>query len=436
MTSQNFYTAYPKVKKLQGTVRLPGSKSLAARALILAVLHSGEVVLQGVPIGKDTQVMVEGLKSLGFKIEPLPSEFDTYSLKIEGLGGDIPLKKAHLDVYESGTAGRFLPALVALSQGGQYDFYGQSSFERRPMAPLIQALTSRGSVFCFQKLENHYPFSIVTQGLNGGTCQVDTTASSQFFSALLMVSGYAKKPLQLIQTGDLPSAPFIDLTLSLMKFFGYHYENGYVKLPQASNIMYTIEPDATAMSYFMALVTLLGGEIRIIDGNKIQWQKDQQFAQYLMPYGLILKAIGEDLILTSNGLQNPFKGEQIYNFQSISDTFITFAAMAPFLGHPVYLTGLAHTRLQESDRLQAVADQLIKMGQMVKVLPDGLYIEPMPVFSAQIDSCNDHRLAMAFGLLAHIPVLGEGQSWLSIKDPEVCDKTFPGYFNILNQITI
>ena len=420
-----------------GAVALPGSKSIAARALILGALSSGKTTLKGLPVCDDTQAMIQSLQALGFIIE----NQDHTTLLIQGEGGKVPHAQATINVQDAGTAARFLPALAALHPSGTYYFTSNTSIKKRPIEPLLQALEQQGALIVYHDKQGYYPFTLKTKGLVGGQLTLEGHISSQFYSALLMVSPYTQAPLSLTLEGDLVSAPFVDITRHMMNAFRsigiphlQNLANPLSRTPYSGpqNNTYTIEPDATAASYFSALTALLGGTLRIKNGAYIKLQGDKAFLQTLLPYGLQIAKDESDWVLTSQGLTIPAFVPEALDFKAISDTFITFAALSPLLKNPITLTGLTHTRAQESDRVKAVATALKALGQIVHETTDTLHITPQPLLSATINPMGDHRLSMAFGILGCYPLKNTSKPWLSLKNPHVCRKTFPNFFETLN----
>ncbi len=442
----------PWAHSVSGSIDLPGSKSIAARALILGALSPDNSFLKGLPVAEDTQAMLEALQQLGFRITSGNQPNDWH---IEGKGGQIPKSCAALNVQESGTAARFLPALCALHPKGVYHFTCAKSMEKRPMIALLQALEAQGASIQWHGQKGYFPFTLKSKGLIGGPISIHTDESSQFLSALLMALPYAKSSSCLQMRGTLVSAPFVQMTLELIKLFGYpaalKIQNNTVEInphPYKGLIdkEYSIEPDATAASYFIALTTLLGGTLRIKKAGSIQLQGDIKFKELLSPYGLRSTICNGDLLFESPGLRHQrhekhFSLKQhpsrILHFKEISDTFITFAAIAPLLPEPTTLLGLTHTRKQESNRIQSVIKNLKSIGQGAYEQADGLSLVPSPTLHpGEINSFGDHRIAMAFAVLGSYPLYSEGRAWINIKNPQVCAKTFPDFFSVLRNLMI
>ena len=435
----------------QGRISLPGSKSVTNRALLLAALAEGTVILQGALFSRDTAIMAEALRALGIRVlEDAPAQ----TLTVFGTGPRIPRSEASLTVGNAGTAARFLTAFLALRQGGAFHLDGDEAMRRRPMRGLLDALRQAGARFEFRGQPDHFPFTMRPRGISGGTLAVDASASSQILSALLLVAPLASGPVRIERLGETVSHPFIDLTISLLEQFGLHTQErdghrvfqfaggGRVSIPEGR---YSIEPDATAGSYFMALPIATGGTVEIEGAGAIRLQGDIRFTDVLESLGCTLGSAGPaggDLRASATQLAD---GECLeVDFQPISDTFLTLAALAPILGRRVVLRGIAHTRHQETDRVAAMACELRRLGQQVQEDEDALTIEPDPAEMAQralaaracgrlltIETYEDHRVAMSFAILGSHNLLGDGLPWMQIADPMCCAKTFPGFFQTL-----
>lgn len=425
----------------QGNVHLPGSKSITNRALVLAALSPDFVHIQNASFCQDTYIMIDALRTLGFFIE---ADTNRSIISVQGLGGIIPKSHATINVGNAGTVARFLPAIVCLNPEGVYYFDGSAVMRKRPIKPLLDALESIGAatVFYHEKI-GHFPFTIKTQGLKGGSLVVDNTWTSQVLSALLMIAPFTQTSLTIHYKSKSVSWAFVDMTLKMMQHFcpfdlpkaqddAFHFTNlGSYSLPSKN---YCVEPDASAASYFFALIWILGGQINIPNLSlKNSIQGDSKFARILEAQGLSCEEFAQGLHVTRSPLPNLIG--QYHNFETFSDTFLTLAAIAPLLKGPTHITGIAHTRFQECDRLSVIADQLKKLNQKVIEKKDSLTIIPQPIKPATIDVCEDHRIAMSFAILGSFDLLQSGQSWLSINNPGCCAKTFPTFFDTLNNLS-
>ena len=422
-----------------GRVRPPGSKSLTNRALVLGALAEGPVCLRGALFSRDSRLLVDALRELGFVIEENEPEG---WIRIEGRGGAIPFAEASLRVGNAGTAARFLAALVCLRRGGQYHFDGDEEMHRRPMDGLLQALAALGARFTFHGEPGKLPFTVETNGLRPGRWQVDARASSQMLSALLMVAPLAGGEVRLRCAQVRPA--FVEMTRRLMVLFGAGVEgaprDGFRILPSRlrapANGVYRIEADATAASYFLALPFLVGGELFLEGIPAGSLQGDLAFAEVMKECGLRVETAADGWCVryettTSEG------GERVFDFTSFSDTFLTFAALAPFLPFPVRITGVGHTRFQECDRVAAAAAALRAMGARVRVQGDDICIGKLTTFpdgGCRVETRRDHRVAMSFALAGCRDRRGDGRPWLGVRDPACVGKTFPSFFRELDKL--
>lgn len=397
----------PFTRPCAGSVTLPGSKSITNRALILGALANGPVTLCGALFSRDTRIMIAALRELGFTVE---TDEKKLTIRIEGKGGAIPNREASIHVGNAGTAARFLTAFVCLRPDGVYHFDGDEAMRARPIGALLDALESQGA-----KADSRYfPFTLRTQGLPGGTVEIDPSESSQMLSALLMIAPHAQQPLNVRLKNEAGSKPFVEMTKRVMAQFA------------ANPTTYDIEGDASAGSYFLALPLVTGGSI-VLPNYGGSLQGDTQFLHALNRCGLQVKAPE----FRSTGSRHSIT----QNFREFSDTFLTLAAIAPLLDGPTKITGIAHTRKQETDRVAGMARELTKLGQHIIETADSLEIHPRPLKSGQIiETYHDHRFAMSFGILGCHDLRGDGQPWLSIKDPACCAKTFPHFFDVLESL--
>ena len=392
----------------RGGVTLPGSKSITNRALILAALGSTTVTLRNALFSRDTRLMVAALRTLGFEITANES---ACTITITGSGGKIPQREARIEVGNAGTAARFLTALVSLHPEGIYHFDGDEAMRRRPIGTLLEALEQQGAIASARA----FPFSLKTAGLRGGNVLLDATESSQLLSALLMVAPHARTPLTVQLKGETVSRPFVAMTEQMLQQFS------------TPIVDYEIEGDATAASYFAALAMVTQGQLTVrgLNLSPSALQGDAEFYRLLAAHQLIM-ASGDQAV------SGPKRSGFSADFNHFSDTFLTLAALAPLLNGPTRITGIAHTRKQETDRVAGMARELRKLGQQVIETEDSLEIHPRPLTPhMQIETYHDHRFAMSFGILGCYDLLKNGQTWLSIKDPACCAKTFPSFFDLL-----
>jgi 3-phosphoshikimate 1-carboxyvinyltransferase len=434
----------PFTKPVQGGVTLPGSKSITNRALLLAALCDGPVTLTGALFSDDTRIMAEALRRLGIPVTENEAE---KTLQIEGQGGKIPAEHAELFVGNAGTAARFLTALCATAPQGFFKIDGVPQMRKRPMKGLIDTLRDQGAIITCTGEEGFFPITIEAHGLKGGEVAIDASESSQMLSALLMVAPLATAPIDVSLIGNV-RWPFIQMTARLMEDFGqphlgiigrdrFRIASGTRYVPAKNS--YAIEPDATAASYYAALPLVAGGEVTL---THLRWglQGDTDFLS-------VIDRVGSQVEETFDGFAVSFTPDLSHrkitqDFNEFSDTFLTLAAIAPLLEGKTTITGIAHTRKQETDRVAGMARELKKLGQGVVETEDALKITPnldeLRKLAAQgvieIETYNDHRFAMSFAILGCHDLLKNGQPWLSIKNPACCAKTFPNFFDVLEEV--
>jgi 3-phosphoshikimate 1-carboxyvinyltransferase len=315
------------------------------------------------------------------------------------------------------------------------------------MKGLLDALRQLGARIRCPEEPDHFPIEIHACGLQGGPVAIDASESSQMLSALLMVSPLARTETH-IELSARVREPFVEMTLQMMHQFGIDAVSrdgsGLIPVPTGTYAIgaedepanrartYSIEPDATAASYFMALPLVVGGSLGLRGINPDSLQGDVRFAEVMARTGLGQSIESGDLVVRWPG---GTRHGVAYDFREISDTFLTLAAIAPLLTGPTVITGVAHTRKQETDRIHGMARELERLGQRVVETDDGLEIHPQPLRPDQIiETYGDHRFAMAFAILGCHDLRGDGRPWLSVRDPGCCAKTFPGFFTVLDRL--
>lgn len=441
----------PFQKPVSGEVEIPGSKSLTNRALLLAALCEKPVTLTGALFSDDTRLMAAALRELRYTvIEDAAAK--TISVADQSVAFQKP-EPVELFVGLAGTAARFLTALCAAAKQGTYRIQGTERMNQRPMKGLIDALRSLGADIRCTGVEGFFPIEIHAQGLRGGDVSIDSTESSQMLSALLMVAPLANGILYIDPVGGYRK-PFVKMTQSFCAEFGLvpnlDNQNQTRKIISAytegkrytSPGTYRIEPDATAASYFAALPLVTGGEIHLtgLKGSGFGLQGDTRFLDVLKDVGGNIDIDKQESVITGTKVS---RSRSIHlrgltqNFSEFSDTFLTLAALAPLLSGPTSITGIAHTRKQETDRVAGMVAELRRLGQDVHEHEDGdgLTITPRPLLSGQvIQTYHDHRFAMSFAILGCHDLHGDGTPWLTIDNPACCAKTFPDFFDVLDAL--
>jgi 3-phosphoshikimate 1-carboxyvinyltransferase len=436
----------PFTKPAHGDVSLPGSKSITNRALLLAALCDAPVTLTGALFSDDTRMMAESLRRLGIPVTENEAE---KTLHVERHGDKIPAQRAELFVGNAGTAARFLTALCAAAPRGVFKINGVLQMRKRPMKGLIDTLRDQGAKITCTGEEGFFPIAIEAHGLKGGEVAIDASESSQMLSALLMVAPLATAPVTVSLIGRV-RWPFIQMTTRLMEAFGQprlgitgheRFRIAYGTRYTLAKGNYAIEPDATAASYYAALPLVAGGEITL---THLRWglQGDTDFLGVIDRVG-VEPCVEEtfDGFVVSFPPDSPRRGVT-QDFNEFSDTFLTLAAIAPLLEGTTKITGIAHTRKQETDRVAGMAGELKKLGQDVIETEDSLEITPNPdelrKRAAQglieIETYDDHRFAMSFAILGCHDLLKNGRPWLSIRNPACCAKTFPNFFDVLEEL--
>ncbi len=429
----------PLTHPINAVVRVPGSKSLTNRALLIASLAEGKTCLTNALFSDDSLYFAKALQALGFGIKL--NEKD-HEITVNGLGGKIPETKADLFIGNAGTAARFLTAFLTLGNG-EYIVDGDSRMRERPLGDLIDALIHLGAnlhpahaegVSGTDDLSNICPpIRIKASGLRGGKTQVAGDISSQFLSAILMVAPYAEQAVEVTLSSELNSKPYVDMTLSIMQDFGVEINrDGYrsFSIPikkYGSRSEYAIESDASSASYFFAAPALCGGSIKVENISKRSKQGDIAFLDLLQRMGCSISEAENHIIVTGVSELQGIDADM----RDIPDTAQTLAILAPFAASPTRIRGITSARLKETDRIHATCAELTRLGVQVEEHEDGLTIYPCRKFDpARIQTYNDHRMAMAFSLMGlRIP-------GVSIEDPECVSKTFPGYFEVLKTLYV
>jgi len=414
----------PLAKPVNATVSVPGSKSITNRALVLAALTPMDVpmVLEGALESEDTELMVKALQQLGYAVEAdWPNERITFASQERAR---IPAKRADLFVGNSGTSMRFLTAMLATGEG-RWRLDGIPRMRERPIRDLLDALNQFDGVTATSETGNGCPPVIIeSTGLKGGRVRIRADVSSQFLSALLMAAPFADKTVELEVEGEIVSEPYIDMTLAMMKDWGYPVEkvgNTYKVSPANTDphypSIYGIEPDASAASYFYAAAAITGGRVTVIRMRPDMLQGDVKFVDALEQMGCRIEHSEEGI--TVHG--GPLHGIDI-DMNSISDTVMTLAAVACFAKGSTTIRNVGHIRHKETDRITAVANELRKLGATVDEFPDGMTIIPGPMHGAKVETYNDHRMAMSLALVG-LRVPG-----VVILNPGCVVKTYPGFW--------
>ncbi len=414
----------PVSSPVVGSIRPPGSKSLSNRALIVAALAEGHTQLTGILDSDDTRVMVNSLARLGINVQHDPA---LCTADVEGCGGKPPAEAAELWLENSGTSIRFLTALCSLGHG-TFRLDGNERMRERPIAPLVAALKQLGAEVACEAANDCPPVVVKSQGLAGGRASVTGNISSQYLSGLLMAAPGADSGVEIHVESTLVSKPYVDMTLAVMSHFGVvideAVEGRYRIEPQTyRGTTFPIEPDASAASYFFAAAAITGGRVTVLGLTEDSLQGDVRFVDALRQMGCQVTANDKGITVVGGELN----GIDI-DMNAISDTAQTLAAVAVFADGPTRIRNVPHIRHKETDRIEAVATELRRLGQRVDVFDDGLEIHPQPLKSATIETYDDHRMAMSFALV------GLKHAGVRIADPDCTAKTYPAYFDDLQAL--
>ncbi|MBU3552805.1 MULTISPECIES: 3-phosphoshikimate 1-carboxyvinyltransferase [Polynucleobacter] len=423
------------LKRAQGSIVLPGSKSISNRALLLAALSTGTTTLKNLLDADDTQVMRNALRQLGLSVTDKADKVCV----VEGCGGKFPVRDADLFMGNAGTAIRPLTAALAM-QGGQYRLSGVARMHERPIRDLVDGLRQVGAKIEYEMQEGYPPIKILASDIQiKDVVKVRGDVSSQFLTALLMALPLvANEPVRIEVIGELISRPYIDITLKLMARFGINVDcpdtQSFLIPAKTSDAVYkspgqlSVEGDASSASYFLALGAIGVGPVRVLGVGNNSIQGDVAFADALGLMGANISA-GEDWIEVS-GVKNAngkLNGITI-DCTEIPDAAMTLAVVALFAEGPTRLNNIASWRIKETDRIAAMAKELKKVGAIVEEGADYIVVQAPASNndwsspSSGIDTYDDHRMAMCFSLAAF------GPNALKINDPNCVAKTFPTYF--------
>jgi 3-phosphoshikimate 1-carboxyvinyltransferase len=416
------------LSRASGRVRLPGSKSISNRVLLVSALAKGSTAVSGLLDADDTQVMLAALRALGVRL----AEKDD-SVVVEGAGGPFPVQSAELFLGNAGTAFRPLTAALAFS-GGEYKLSGVPRMHERPIGDLVDGLRGVGAKVDYLGKDGFPPLKILKGDFSSSKgAKVKGDVSSQFLTALLMAAPLLRRPFRIEVEGDLISKPYVEITLNVMQRFGVDVaRDGWRSfiVPPSSYVSPSkifVEGDASSASYFLAAGAIGGGPVRVEGVGRSSIQGDVRFTEVLERMGA-KASFGEGWIEASGG--KPLRAIDL-DVNHIPDAAMTAAVMALFADGPSRLRNIASWRVKETDRIAAMAIELRKLGAQVEEGADFLRIIPPRKLKENIlvKTYDDHRMAMSFSLaaLGGVPV--------RIDDPGCVAKTFPDYFQRFSEIT-
>ncbi len=397
--------------------RIPGSKSITNRALVLAALAEGESELHGVLESDDTRHMRAALEALGVPVRGS----DPTTLHVSGGRARLRAPAQPLFIGNSGTSVRFLAALAALVPG-QVTLQGDQHMAKRPLADLVDGLRQLGvTIDCPTGCP---PLGISGGRLKGGLVRMRGDRSSQYFSALMLSGAAADSDITIEVLGRLVSRPYVEITRRMVQDFGGQIDatesTFVVRAPQSYTARsYVVEPDASSASYPFAIATATGGSVTVPDLGTGALQGDYAFTNVLEQAGAAVERKSSETRVQGTG---KLVGIDV-DMHDISDTVMTLAALAPLADGPTRIRNVANIRLKETDRLAAIAGELEKLGQKVTQGDDFILIEPRPLRPALVHCYADHRIAMSF------TVLGMARGGIRIEDPGCVAKTYPGFWD-------
>jgi 3-phosphoshikimate 1-carboxyvinyltransferase len=436
----------PFSTQCSGSVVIPGSKSISNRALLLSCFSENKVDLHGVLKSQDVELMIAALKSLGI---PIKEDWKSNKVEVQGCGGVAPVRNQKIEVGNAGTVARFLTAWLAVQEHAEYILDGSEEMRERPMGQLLAFFQSEGVKVDYLGNNGFFPFSMRTKKPETSNWEIDASKSSQMLSALMMIAPLLGDSHKITFPQGTVSKPFLQITSQMIKKFSgdksFHCVIGdkhidlVTKYLRSDDYSYSVEPDATAASYFLTLPQIIGGSCEVIGVWDDMLQGDSKYSVVLRDMGAKVENGSQGLI--SHGGKT-LKGGK-YDFNDISDTFLTLAAISPLLSSPLEIYGIEHTRSQETDRINAMTNELQKLGQDVVETKDSLMIRPdlnklkeNARNQVSIDTYEDHRVAMSFGILGSFDLFGKGLPWLKIRNPGCCAKTYPDFFEQLETLRL
>ncbi|HSI35620.1 MAG: 3-phosphoshikimate 1-carboxyvinyltransferase [Phycisphaerae bacterium] len=423
----------PVSRPFTATITPPGSKSLTNRAMVLAALARGRCTLRNVLFADDTEVMIDCLQRLGFTVRV---DRATHTVTVDGLGGEIPTDSAELYCGNSGTTIRFVAAMLSVGKG-RFVLDGNPRMRQRPIRGLIDILKNLGVRAHFPVSDGYPPVEILADGLPGGLLTYGSEQSSQYLSAVLMAAPYARQEVVVDLVGQQTSWPYVAMTMRLMDVFGLTPElerdtdTGEPKqivIPRGRyhGTEYDVEPDASNASYFLAVAAVHPGASVTVTGlGKDSLQGDVGFADVLHRMGAGLDFKRDSITIT--GPQS-LEGVDV-DLLAMPDMAQTLAVTALFATGPTHIRGLHTLKVKETDRIEALATELRKLGAEVEATGDSLTITPpREIRTAEIHTYDDHRMAMSFA------IAGTRAQGVTIKDVECTNKTYPNYFADLARV--
>jgi 3-phosphoshikimate 1-carboxyvinyltransferase len=411
------------IRRLNATVEVPGSKSYTQRALVVACLAEGKSMLSNALISEDTRYLVEALRFLGAEISISGSD-----VTITGTGGNILNPGRVILLGNNGTALRLLTTLVSLGKG-EYILDGSNRLRERPLLPLLNALKILGVKF--QSREGYPPIKIDAGGLKGGNVTFADIESSQYVSSVLIGAPYAGGDIEIALRGRTVSQPYIDMTLDVMGRFGAEVIKRERKIFNVRSgrhyrgQRYIVEGDASSASYFFLAAALCRGRVKVANINPAGLQGDINILGIMERLGCSVVR-GDHWVEVAGGPLH--EGDVIFDMGDMPDMVPTLAVLAAFRQGQTIITNVSHLRVKESDRIAALVSELKRIGVTARETADGLIVDGGKPHGAQIETYNDHRIAMSFA------VAGLAIPGITIKDRHCVRKSFPGFWDELSRL--
>jgi 3-phosphoshikimate 1-carboxyvinyltransferase len=410
---------------LDATLSMPGSKSYSQRALIIAALGEGKSCLHNALISEDTYYLIGGLSALGAEIS-----ISEDKMVVTGTGGIIKNPSKEIFLGNNGTALRFLMSLVCLGEG-KFILTGDQRLCERPIKPLLDALQTLGASIYTEKDAGYPPVTIEAGGIKGGAVTFSDIESSQYISSLLISSPYSREGVKIRLQGKKISQPYIEMTLKVMRDFGIKPErtdNGYYCLKGGQKYLgreYQVESDVSSASYFFLAAALSRGRVRVRNIDQETLQGDIRIIVIMRDLGCSVRQGMDWIELTGGALRG---GEYIVDMGDMPDMVPTLAVLAAFRPGRTVVQNVSHLRLKESNRLSALASELRRIGIEAEETQDGLIIDGGHPHGAEVETYNDHRIAMSFA------VAGLVTSGMRIKNEQCVQKSFPGFWEELKKL--
>ncbi|MFC8623829.1 3-phosphoshikimate 1-carboxyvinyltransferase [Streptomyces anulatus] len=429
-TGADRIVVHPANGRVSGSVRIPGSKSITNRAIALAVSSTGTSLITNPLFSDDTERGLDAAQALGCKV--LIRDDD---IEITGIGRQRPVPQATINVGSAGTIARFLPCVLAFGESGEWHLTSSAQMAKRPIDGLGAALNQLGDPLEYSENPGRYPIAVRGGRIRSSIAHVDGSVSSQYLSGLLLAAPMNATPMRITTDGTVVQSEYVRMTIDCMRRFGARVEASDdlnridVEPVEYRATKFDVEADASTATYFAALPAVAGGAIELTNLARTSRQPDIQFVEILTAFGCTADWTGDFgvRIRRPQGLTR-LRGGHHFNLNACSDVALTVAALSAFADAPVEISGVEHIRHHECDRIDAMTAVLRAVGACVQERPDGWLIEPGTVRWAEVQTRDDHRMAMASALI------GIGGRGISLDHPACVAKTCPTFFELLSEL--